>query len=123
MPTHATDTATLLHDYFASLAPDARHELEAIRETIHGAVPEAVESFSYSMPAFTLDGQPLVWYAAWRQHISLYPISEALARAHSADLTSYETTKGTIRFSRREPAPLPLIARLVEARAAELHGG
>lgn len=114
------DTSAQIESYFTALAPDARRELEAIRETIRAAAPDAVESFSYNMPAFSLDGQPLLWYAAWRHHISLYPISEALAHAHSADLASYETTKGTVRFSRKEPAPLPLVARLVEARAGEL---
>ena len=114
------DIKERVESYLASLAPDARRELEAIRETIRGAVPDAIEGFGYNMPAFTLGGQPLVWYAAWKQHISLYPISEEIARAHSVDLTNYETTKGTIRFSRKEPMPLPLVARLVQARAAEL---
>ena len=100
----------------------AREELQRVRETIRAAAPDAVEGYSYNMPAFLLNGQPLVWYAAWKKHIALYPISEAIARAHATDLKEYEHTKGTIRFTRNEPTPLPLVTRLVEARAAELRG-
>jgi uncharacterized protein YdhG (YjbR/CyaY superfamily) len=119
----STDAHEQVESYFASLAPDARRELQSIRDTIAAAAPDAAESFSYNMPAFMLGEQPLTWYAAWKQHYSLYPISESIACEHAADLTNYESAKGTIRFSRKEPLPLALVARLVSATAAELRQG
>lgn len=72
------------------------------------------------MPAFRLDGRPLVWFAAWKRHCGLYPIGPAVLHAHAAELDRYETAKGTIRFPASKPLPYGLVRKLVEARVAEL---
>jgi uncharacterized protein YdhG (YjbR/CyaY superfamily) len=109
-----------VHAYFAKLSPDARATLEKVRTVIRATVPGAEETISYGIPAFRLNGRVLVWYAAWKSHYRLYPMSAAMIRAAGRAIEGYEISKGTIRFPAAGPIPVALVKTLVKARKSEL---
>ena len=110
---------TSVEDYLAALPEEPRAALEKLRKTIKAAAPEATEVLSYHMPAFKDHGRILVYYAAFRDHYSLFPASGKVIEAHKEELKPYFTGKGTIRFHTDKPLPAALVKKIVKARLEE----
>jgi uncharacterized protein YdhG (YjbR/CyaY superfamily) len=103
--------------YISQLPADVRDVFEKVRQTIRRAAPDAVEKISYQMPAFKQHGI-LVYFAAWKEHIGLYPpISgdKALEKA----VARYAGPKGNLKFPLDEPIPHGLIERIVRLRVKQ----
>ena len=106
-----------IEEYIAAFPHEKQALLNAIAQSIRAAAPGAQERISYGMPAFFLDGI-LVYFAAWKTHIGLYPASSGVERFRE-ELADYEFTKGTIKFPNDKPLPLDLIKRIVRFRLEE----
>jgi uncharacterized protein YdhG (YjbR/CyaY superfamily) len=115
--------AETIDDYLAAVGDDQRAALEKLRKTIRAAAPRAEECISYGLAAFRLDGRPLVAFGATAKHCAFYPMSPAVIEAHAAELSNYDTSKGTIRFQPDKPLPVALVRKLVKARIAENESG
>lgn len=105
--------------YLAGLPADQRAALQALRNTIAAAAPQAEEGLSYGVPAFRYKRRPLVSYVAAKAHCSFFPMSPKVVDDHHAELTDFDLAKGTIRFAPDHPVPADLVARIVRARIAE----
>ena len=109
-----------VNEYIASKPRNARVVLERVRSAIRKAVPTAEEGISYQIPVYKLNGVPVLFFAGWKEHYSLYPASDALVAAFKRELAPYERSKGTIRMPLAEPVPVQLIERIARFRAEQL---
>jgi len=107
-------------EYIASQPETVQGVLERVRSTIRKAVPGAEEVISYGIPTYKLHGGPVIYFAGWKQHFSLYPASEHVVAALKDDLAPYKINKGTIRFPLSAPVPVKLIERIAKIRAKQL---
>lgn len=103
-------------EYIAQFPPEVRAKLEALRAAIKEAAPEAAEKIGYRMPAYEQNGY-LVFFAAFKSHIGLYPLPEALDD-FAARLSRYERGKGSVRFPLDEEPPYELVKDIVRYRLA-----
>lgn len=104
--------AVSIAEYIVGFSAEVQVLLEQIRETIKEVAPDAEETISYAIPAFRLNKKNLVYFAAFKKHIGLYPAPTALEE-FKADFEPYKTSKGTVQFPLDRPMPLALIRKIV----------
>jgi len=106
-----------IDDYISGFTPDVQRVLQRIRSTVRKAAPAAEEMISYQMPAFTQNGV-LVYFAAFKTHIGLYPPVRGNASIQKA-VAPYAGEKGNLRFPLDEPIPYALITRIAKLRLSQ----
>lgn len=106
-------------EYIATHPAAVQDVLHRIRAIVRKVLPNAEESISYGIPGYKLHGRPVIYFAGWKAHYSLYPANERLVKAFQAELEGYEVSKGTIRFPFSEPMPAKLIEGIVRFKAEE----
>jgi len=104
-----------IDQYIAGFPVEVQALLQKIRMTIHQAAPGAEETISYQIPAFTLKGSYLIYFAAYKKHIGLYPAPRG-SEEFKEELSAYAGGKGTVQFPLDKPIPLGLIKRIVKFR-------
>lgn len=105
-------------EYISIFPADVQSFLEKIRQTIRKAAPDAVETISYQVPAFKLNGRYLIYFAGYKHHVSIYPAPRGVA-VFKSQLAKYKGGKGTVQFPFDKPLPLALISRIVKFRMNE----
>jgi uncharacterized protein YdhG (YjbR/CyaY superfamily) len=113
-----TDDTTVAA-YIARSAPVARKALKQLRTAIKAAAPGITERISYRIPTFELDGRFLLYIAAFREHVSVYPVTAGMLARYGKAIAPYRAGKGTLRFALDEPIPVDLVARLAKVRVRE----
>ena len=104
-------------EYISALPANTKSIFKEVRKTIKQAAPQAEEVISYNMPSFKLYGG-LIGYAAWKEHISLYPRTSRM-EASIKEIAEYEGGKGTIKFPIDGPIPFDLIRKIIKFRIKE----
>ncbi len=107
-----------IDEYIATFPKVVQEILEKIRLTIKNAAPDAEEKISYQIPTFTLNGSYLIYFAAYKEHIGLYPVSIGNAE-FDKELSLYVAGKGTAKFPLDKPIPFDLIGKIVKLKVKE----
>lgn len=105
--------------YMADTPPAARRALKAIHTAIKSVAPGVTERISYGIPTFELDGKYLLYMAAFKEHVSVYPVTAGMVARYADDISKYRSGKGTLRFPLDKPLPVALIKKLAKVRVEE----
>lgn len=106
-------------DYIARTPPGARRALKQLRAAIRKAAPGITERISYRIPTFDLDGRYLLYIAAFKDHVSVYPVTAGMVAVYGKAIAPYRKGKGTLRFSLGTRIPTGLVAKLAKVRVQE----
>jgi uncharacterized protein YdhG (YjbR/CyaY superfamily) len=121
----AAVAALVVDDYIAARPPEAQKVLKSVRKIWHDETPNSGEGFKYQMPMITLEGESLVYFAGWKNHLGMYPIPRGDA-AFEASVRPYRSDKDTVKFPYEDPLPedvIRLIARFVVDQRLRRSGG
>jgi uncharacterized protein YdhG (YjbR/CyaY superfamily) len=113
-------TPSSVATYIAGFPRPVQTILKRVRGIVRKVVPGAEESISYQIPTYKLKGRPVIYFAAFKEHYSIYPSNTRLVAAFKDKLEGYEKSKGTIRFPLSEPVPVKLIEAIAKFRAKEV---
>lgn len=112
-----SEKPTDIDGYIRRFPADVQVVLEDVRKAIRRAAPSAKEVISYQMPAVRQHGI-LVYFAAWKKHIGLYPPISG-DKAIEKAVGRYAGPKGNLQFPLDEPMPIGLIERIVKLRVKQ----
>ncbi len=98
-------------EYITKADSSVRDILQKIRSTVKINAPNSVESISYGMPAYKLNGKPLVYFAAFPKHIGFYATPDG-HETFEEQLSKYKRGKGSVQFPVDQAIPYDLIGRI-----------
>ena len=107
-----------IETYIKQFPDNVQEILQNLRKLVKNNAPQAEELFSYGMPAYKTNKKPLVYFAAFKNHIGFY----ATPSGHSEfknELSKYKQGKGSVQFPLNNPIPYKLIERIVKFRVTE----
>lgn len=106
-------------EYISNFPKETQILLQEVRKTVKNVAPQAIESISYGMPAYKLNGKALVYFAGYKNHIGFYATPTGHAE-FIEELAKYKQGKGSVQFPLNEPMPLDLITKIVKFRVSEV---
>lgn len=104
--------------YIAQFPTEVGDILTKLRALIQQIAPEATEKISYGMPGYFLHKAPLVYFAAFKNHIGLYATPSGHA-AFQSELLPYKQGKGSVQFPLNQEFPWELVSKIVQIRVQE----
>ena len=111
--------ASTVMSYISKFPEEVQSRLNTIRDLIKKAVPDSDEKISYGVPTATLNGKYFIYFAGYKKHLSIYPVTAAMEK-ELPEAMVYRTGKGTLQFPLDQPLPKELIQKIVSVRYKEI---
>lgn len=105
-----------IYEYLQNLTHGQKAEFERVRRLVKQLTPDAEELISYGVPTFKYKKRPLIYFAAFKNHMSIYPVSDDMIEEIGQELAKFRTGKGTLQFTEDNPIPDELIKKFVAHR-------
>ncbi len=105
-------------NYIADFPLEVQAILNKIRSLVKKTAPDAAEGIAYGMPGYKMNGKPLVYFAAYKEHIGFYATPTGHAK-FAKELSRYKQGKGSVQFPLNQDIPYDLITQIIEFRLAE----
>lgn len=110
---------TVIDDYLKDIKSPERTQLEHIRKLVHEVAPGAEEVITYGLPGFKYQKKYLVAFAAFKDHLSIFPGAHAI-EALEDKLTDFKTSRGTVQFTLEQPLSDDVVRSLVRIRKDDI---
>jgi uncharacterized protein YdhG (YjbR/CyaY superfamily) len=110
-----------IDDYLKANATPTQIEcLQKIRALAHKMIPKPEEVISYGIPTIKYKGKSVIYFAAFKNHMSVYPIT---ADGIREKLKDFKTSKGTVQFTEAKPVPESIIKEMITLRLKTIDAG
>ena len=103
-----------IDDYINTFPETTKKALQSLQIIIRELIPNYTEEISYGIPTFKVNGKYVVYFAAYKRHISLYPVSKKIIKSLDEKQSYKLSGKGTLQFPIDKPLPWPLIKTVVK---------
>lgn len=104
-----------VEEYIAQFPAKTQKLLKQIRKAMRTELPKTDEVISYGIATFKMNGKPVIYFAGYQDHVSVYPVPKGSA-AFQKQVERYQTGKGTLRFAVDKPLPLAFIRKAAQYR-------
>ena len=105
--------------YIAALKKEDRIEIERLIGIAKRVIPNPTEKISYRMPTIYSEGRPIIGFAVFKEHISIFPYSGGILK-HIPELKDYPQSISGVRETNSNPIPEELVVKIIEYKLAHL---
>ncbi|MCA9346745.1 DUF1801 domain-containing protein [Candidatus Saccharibacteria bacterium] len=107
------DKFNSVDEYLSTFSGEVLDKLNEIRALIKSEAPNAEERISYNIPAYFVGKKPVIYFAGYPKHVSLYPVQ---GNEQRRIMNEYLSGKATVKFPIDKDLPIDLIKIFIDLR-------
>jgi uncharacterized protein YdhG (YjbR/CyaY superfamily) len=107
-------------EYLQNITPTQRAQYKRIRTIVKKLIPDAEEVISYGIPTFKHKGTYVIYFGAYKHHMSVYPGTSRMDETLGEEFAKFRTSKGTLQFTSDNPIPESLLKKMIQIRLEDI---